>query len=206
MTWGVAFFLARKVPTLDTSEANLKNFPCPWLPEITQHHDFNTTRQHGNGREAGYYLDTLRYAQSQWTAGKPAQAILQLNKSWSADLAEGDPVLTWLPPPYRALVWIVEKSADGSCGYLGNPVRHFQHLATRVSGARSEVRSARAWMCFHLTERVLKQRDFPRDGHQLFREGIRVPSLQQVYSWIERLGWVNEADECAILFSAPPAA
>lgn len=141
---------------------------------------------------ADFYLDALRYAQSQWIVGKPAQAILQLNKAWMADLTTGHPVLHSNPPPYRALIWILEKSAGGKCGYLGNPVRHFQHLATRVSGPRAEIRSARAWLCFHLAEEILDRAAFPRDGPQLAREGVWIPSLQHALNEVAAKGWTME--------------
>ncbi|MEP2777590.1 MAG: hypothetical protein ABJM75_16150 [Luteolibacter sp.] len=132
-----------------------------------------TTRRHGAARGEAFYLDALRYAQSQWLTAKPAQAILQLNKAFSADLREDDLILRTWPWPYAALEWILENAADGSNGFLGNPVRHFQHLATRMSGPRKEVRIARAWRCFHIAKRVLHGKgDFPMDGRQLVREGI----------------------------------
>src|SRR6478736_2545506 len=89
----------------------LKNFPCPWLPEIAETHDFSLTRRHGDAKGAEFYLDALRYAQSQWISGKPAQAILQLNKAWMADLAGEEAVCETHPSPYRALVWIMRAAA-----------------------------------------------------------------------------------------------
>lgn len=169
-----------------------RNSPCPWLPDTLETHDFMLTRRHGPVKGPDFYRDALRYAQSQWIAGKPAQAILQLNKAWMADLSAADPVLLENPPPYRALIWILEKSAAGQCGYLGNPVRHFQHLATRVSGPRAEIRSARAWLCFHLAEKLLDRTAFPRDGRQLAREGLWIPSLRHVLNVVAAKGWVNE--------------
>lgn len=121
-------------------------------------------------------MDALVFAQGHWQEGKPAQAILQLNKAFSADLEDDDPVLKEWPWPYAALEWILEHAADGSSGFLGNPVRHFQHLATRMSGPRREVRIARAWKCFRIARRVLAGRgDFPLDGRQIAREGICIP-------------------------------
>lgn len=167
--------------------------PCPHLPEISGIHDFSLTRRHGSKKGADFYVDALRYAQSQWLAGKPAQAILQLNKAWMADLSANDAILESHPAPYQALVWIMEAAAGGTFGYLGNPVRHFQHLASRVSGPRAELRSWRAWMCFHLAEKTLETRRFPRDGEQLAREGLWIPSLQRVSHEIAGKGWPGEA-------------
>jgi hypothetical protein len=145
---------------------------CPYLPPYTP----GKRKAHGADRGAGFYMDALAFAHGHWVEGKPAQAILQLNKAFSADLAEDDPVLKEWPWPYAALEWILDKSADGSAGFLGNPVRHFQHLATRMSGPRREVRILRAWKCFHIARRVLAGRgDFPLDGRQIAREGIFIP-------------------------------
>ena len=146
--------------------------PCPHLPE----YDPGKPKRHGAERGAGFYLDALSFAQGHWLEGKPAQALLQLNKAFSADLRDDESVLREWPWPYAALEWILEKSADGSHGFLGNPVRHFQHLATRMSGPRREARTARAWKCFHIAKCVLEGKgDFPLDGRQIAREGIFIP-------------------------------
>ena len=174
----------------------LKNPPCPWLPEVADFHDFTLTRRHGHAKGAVFYLDALRYAQSQWLAGKPAQAILQLNKAWMADLSGSEPELLDHPPPYQALAWILENAAGGHCGYLGNPVRHFQHLASRISGPRAEIRSWRAWVCFHLAERTLNRAGFPRDGGQIAREGLWIPNKQRALNEVANRGWPGEERFC----------
>lgn len=147
--------------------------PCPHLPP----YPVGKPKTHGASRGAGFYMDALAFAQGHWQEGKPAQAILQLNKAFSSGLPDDDPVLEEWPWPYAALEWILEHAADGSAGFLGNPVRHFQHLATRMSGPLREVRIARAWKCFHIARRVLAGRgDFPLDGRQIAREGIFLPA------------------------------
>lgn len=172
-----------------------ENPPCPWLPEISGPHDFTLTRRHGHVKGAEFYLDALRYAQSQWMSGKPAQAILQLNKSWMADLVGDDAILESHPSPYRALVWIMENAASGNHGYLGNPTRHFQHLASRMSGPRAEIRSWRAWLCFHLAEKTLRRADFPRDGEQMAREGLWIPVYRRALDEVSKKGWGRELAE-----------
>jgi hypothetical protein len=125
-------------------------------------------------KNGAYYEACLHYAQSLWREGKPAQAILQLNKSFMADLAGEAGILKPWPPPYAVLVWILRNRPEGA--FVGNPVRHFQHLATRMSGPRREERVLRAWRCFHAARRVLAGKgDFPLDGRQLAREGIFIP-------------------------------
>lgn len=180
------------------------NQPCPWLPEVLEPHDFTITRRHGAVRGAAFYQDALRYAQSQWISGKPAQALLQLDKAWMADLPNGDSVLGDHPPPYRALAWILRQAADGKRGYLGNPVRHFQHLASRMSGPRADIRSWRAWLCMHLAGRVLPRAGFPLDGRQLAREGLWVPGLQRSLDAVAAAGWTGEADTALRAFHEPP--
>jgi hypothetical protein len=171
---------------------------CPHLPEISGTHDFTLTRRHGGERGAAFYQDALCYAQSQWLSGKPAQAILQLNKAWMADLTGEESVLLDNPPPYAALVWILENTGgEGVCGFMGNPVRHFQHLASRMSGPRAEIRTWRAWLCFHLAERVLDRTAHPRDGRQIAREGLWIPGFRRALDEVSRKGWPGEATAAA---------
>jgi hypothetical protein len=171
----------------------LENPPCPWLPAVTEFYDFSITRRHGANKGVDFYLDALRYAQSLWISGKPAQAILQVNKSLMADLSQDAVVLLAQPPPYQAMVWIIGTAASGNCGYLGNPVRHFQHLGSRMSGPRAELRAWRAWLCFHLAERTLDRASFPRDGEQIAREGLWIPGLHRTLGELEKSGWPGEA-------------
>lgn len=170
------------------------NPPCPCLPEVTEIHDFNITRRHGGAKGAQFYQDTLSYAQALWISGKPAQALLQLDKAWMADPADDWRVLVSLPPPYQALVWILKEASNNDCGYLGNPVRHFQHLASRMSGPRREIRSARAWLGFHLAAAVLPGAGFPPDGRQLVRDGLWIPAWGHSLHNVRQLGWPGEAE------------
>jgi hypothetical protein len=109
-----------------------------------------------------------------------------------SDLTGDEPVLRIHPSPYRSLVWIMETAAAGNHGYLGNPVRHFQHLASRMSGPRAEIRSWRAWFCFHLAEKVLNCAEFPKDGEQIAREGLWIPGSQRARNEILENGWAGE--------------
>lgn len=162
------------------------------------------TRRHGDVRGSAYYFDALRYAQSQWMHGKPAQAILQLNKAWFADLTGVEDVLIDHPSPYLALVWIMSHGAGDRCGFMGNPVRHFQHLATRMSGPRAEVRTWRAWACFHLSELTLHTTAYPRDGEQMVREGIWIPGFSCAIARLHEIGWRDEAETIRQVCSQPP--
>ncbi|MCU0782262.1 MAG: hypothetical protein MUF04_14350 [Akkermansiaceae bacterium] len=166
---------------------------CPHLPPVAVPLAPTVTRRHGRERGAAFYQDALAYAQSQWLCGKPAQALLQLNKAWSADLGLPAAVLAIHPPPYRALVWMMREGALDARGFLGNPVRHFQHLATRMSGPQAEIRSWRAWTCFHLAQRVLPAAWYPPDTRQLAREGIWQPGCHAALNRLRTLGWPGEA-------------
>lgn len=168
--------------------------PCPWLPEVDRLHDCTTTRRHGGEKGAAFYVDALCYSQSLWLSGKPAQAILQLNKAWMADLARDEAVLRDHPPPYRALVWILRNAGEGQFGFFGNPVRHFQHLASRMSGPRAELRTWRAWVCMHLSEGVLDPARYPRDGEQIAREGLWIPGFQRALNEVGQRGWEGERE------------
>ncbi|MBX3740283.1 MAG: hypothetical protein KF712_04785 [Akkermansiaceae bacterium] len=150
-----------------------------------------------------FYLAALRYSQSLWLEGKPAQAILQLNKAWMADLDGREEIFARHPSPYRALRWIMERAKAGDAGFMGNPVRHFQHLASRMSGPRAEVRVWRAWACFHLASSVLDPVDFPRDGVQITREGLWIPSRECAFSRLRRFGWKNEINHLLLTLKGP---
>jgi hypothetical protein len=141
-----------------------------------------------------FYLECLQYAQRLWIGRKPAQAMLQLNKALSADLPEDAAVFEKHPAPYRPMAWLMAEAALGNAGFGGNPVRHFQHLATRMSGPRGEIRAWRAWFCFHLAERVLEGRGADRDGVQIAREGVWIPSAERALAALGRLGWAGEAE------------
>lgn len=165
---------------------------CIFLPEVAHPHGHMITRSLGPVRCDRYYFAALSYAQSLWREGKPAQAILQLNKAFMADLSGDEEILGKYPPPYAALVWMLEHRPEGR--FLGNPVRHFQHLATRVSGERKEIRSRRAWACFHLSRRVLPEEEFPVDEAQVRKEGVTFPAWEEVVRAIRETGWRGESE------------
>lgn len=151
--------------------------PCPFLPPaemVVRPSEISETRRRG-GKDA--YTAALSCAQSLWLQGLPAQALLQLNHAMSHQLSDAD--LPW-PIPYQALVWILTRRHEQ--GFLGNPVRHFQHLATRMSGPNKELRITRAWVCFHLAESVLPTDEFPRDDRQIKKENLTIPGIGAVIS------------------------
>lgn len=178
------------------------NPACPWLPAVDFPQDFRLTRRHGSDKGADFYGDALVYAQSQWRMGKPAQAILQLDKAWMAELPPDEWRSRNGVDPYQALIWIMCASTAGAVGYMGNPVRHFQHLASRMSGQRSAVRSWRAWLCLHLAEKWLTVDAYPRDGEQMAREGLWIPGISCALGGLYSHGWQGEAEHVAALLVA----
>jgi hypothetical protein len=185
--------MAQNSPAMKSPVHATFHFPaCRFLPEVTHPHGHMITRELGGMKCHRYYFAALSYAQSLWREGKPAQAILQLNKAFMSDLRGDEEVLGRYPPPYAALVWIMQNRPEDR--FLGNPVRHFQHLATRVSGERREIRSWRAWACFHLAQRVLPRGEFPLDEEQAEKESIVFPAWAETVEAIQEMGWPGEAE------------
>lgn len=173
----------------------VKRIACPWLPPVDVKLGPEVTRSLPEKNEA-FYEAALRYAQSLWLEGKPAQALLQLNKAWMAEMSGDEPILKKYPPPYRALRWLMRHAKSGEHGFMGNPLRHFQHLASRMSGPRAEVRTWRAWACLMVAAAELEHDpQFPRDGVQLAREGLWIPGKQRIRHELIKRGWGNEVHE-----------
>ncbi|MDE0595892.1 MAG: hypothetical protein OSB65_11665 [Roseibacillus sp.] len=165
---------------------------CPFLPNVEEVLTAETTRKFGQEYDAEFYRAALRYAQSLWLEGKAAQALLQLNKAFLADLKGDEDVLLECPLPYAAKRWVIEHCPPGE--FIGNPVRHYQHLATRMSGPRAELRRWRAWACFHLAEALLPGEENPRDERQIANEGIVVPAREVVVGELKELGLPGEGE------------
>ena len=163
---------------------------CPLLPEAEEVLTAEATAVFKRDYTVDFYHASLRYAQSLWLEGKAAQSLLQLNKSFMAELDGTEEILGHWPLPYAAKRWVMLNCPLGE--FLGNPVRHYQHLATRMSGPRTELRRWRAWGCFHLAESVLPVESNPRDEHQIADERIVIPSVEQVLESLERLGLPGE--------------
>ena len=158
---------------------------CPFLPQPAEPLGPEYSKSlRGN---SDYFHSTLICAQSLWLQEKPAQALLQLNHALSVS---HQPSQNW-PLPYQAKIWIFTHRHQA--GFLGNPVRHYQHLASRVSGPNYQLRSWRAWACFHLAESVLPTHHFPRDTRQILKENLIIPSWPNVLEHIHLSGWKDEA-------------
>ena len=166
---------------------------CPFLPpspQVTRPIDTRHLRESAD--RGAYYIAALTCAQSLWLEGNPAQAILQLNHALGVDLAAADPALVQWTLPYQAKIWLFTRRHEE--GFMGNPTRHYQHLASRMSGPMKELRSWRAWACFHLSERVLPADEFPRDHRQIEKEALVIPTWEQTVSEIRLHGIVGESE------------
>ena len=145
-------------------------------------------KQHGDDRGPEFYLGALTCAQSLWLQGLPAQAILQLNRAFSADLWGDEPVLGTYPLPYSPMAWLLQHHRPEQ--FIGNPRRHFQHLATRMSGPRHEVRVWRAWACWWIARQIDPR--LPADEEQLATESIVEPTFADIAAGLDQSGHPGE--------------
>jgi hypothetical protein len=163
---------------------------CPHLPPAETVVTAAATRDLGSDRGSRFYEAALGYAQSLWKQGLPARSLLLLNRAMGCDLREGEPVLETWPLPYAAVAWIlVERRPDQ---FIGNPRRHWQHLATRMVAPRKELRVWRAWACWHLSRLTLPE--MPADDRQIAEEGIVEPSIGTIREGLLQHGLRGEAD------------
>jgi len=165
---------------------------CPFLPEIEGPLGVDEVARLRGRYDEAFYRACLRYAQSLWIEGKPAQAMLQLNRALTAEFQGGEAVLKCWPLPYEAMGWIMLQAGEDE--FLGNPVRHFQHLASRMSGPRAELRAWRAWACFHVAKKLLGEELFPRDEVQLAKEGVEIPEREEVLTHLREEGLPGEVE------------
>lgn len=166
---------------------------CPFLPHTERAIGPSASRSaRDNDDPATYYIATLTCAQSLWLQGKPAQALLQLNHALGVKLPATDVTITQWPLPYQATMWVLSRRHE--VGFMGNPVRHYQHLASRMSGPNKEQRAHRAWICFHLAERILPASEFPRDHRQIKKEHLVIPKWEETLTKIEQCGIEGETD------------
>jgi hypothetical protein len=172
---------------------------CPHLPQVNNDLPSTHTRIHRAECGEPFYIACLELAQSLWVTQRPAQAILQLDKAMMANIAADSEVLRTHPIPYAAMLWIIENTP--ALDFIGNPVRHFQHLASRMNWKQPqpELRIARAWICLHLTEVSVAQQEYPRDHQQIDRENLQIPSRDSALTRLLELSphqsekdWIKE--------------
>lgn len=176
--------------------------PCPFLPVPDSVLTAACLHEFGTDRGPDFYLRALYYAQSLWLQGFPARALLLVNRALGCDLQGCEPVLSAWPLPYRAVGWLLRHHTPEQ--FIGNPRRHWQHLATRMSGPRAELRTWRAWACWQLARVAMPQ--LPADEEQIVREGVREPWEEEIAEQLARLGLPREAELWhAAMEDAPPS-
>ncbi len=170
---------------------HLEELPhCPFLPMPEVAQTAAAMRQLGAGRGVAFYEAALKCGHSLWLQGLPAQAMLQINRAFGCDLTGDEPVLRSLPLPYAAMAWIMEARTEEQ--FIGNPRRHFQHLATRMVEPRKALRTWRAWACWWMSRQIFP--DFPADELQLERENIIEPEFAEIGEHLAKLGHPGERE------------
>ncbi|MFT5192947.1 MAG: hypothetical protein ACI957_006008 [Verrucomicrobiales bacterium] len=144
-------------------------------------------------RGAAFYETALTYAGSLWLQGLPARSVLLINRALSADLRGDESILETWPLPYAAVRWVMENRPDDlETHFIGNPRRHYQHLATRMVPPRRMQRRWRAWACWYIAAQVLPETEFPGDALQIREEGVMEPSFEDIGEGLEMHGIIGE--------------
>ncbi len=164
------------------------NPPCPLLPAVNRHFDHQDIEALHHERGPLLYETALHYAQSLWREGFPAKSILLLNRALALPLSVHE---QW-PLPYAALVWIMQNQPNGQ--FIGNPRRHWQHLATRMVEPNKELRTWRAWACWYLAKTLLPEATFPSDHQQIREEQLVKPTCDQIAANLQRLSPANDLE------------
>jgi RimJ/RimL family protein N-acetyltransferase len=167
--------------------------PNPYLPNVTRVLGARDLEILGADRGRDFYITALLYAQSLWRTGFPAKSLLLCNRAFSADLKGCEEILENHPLPYNAVAWVIVNRPEGC--FIGNPRRHYQHLATRMVEPRKELRSWRAWACWYLAKEVLSEADFPGDEKQILEEGIIEPTRGMIRERLNALSGEGEVNE-----------
>lgn len=171
---------------------NWLNPPHPLLPDIDRVYEAAEINAFGKDRGPVFYETCHRYAQSLWRLGYPAKCILLLNRALSCPLPGTEPVLRAWPLPYKAMAWLlIHRPADQ---FIGNPRRHWQHLATRMVPPHKDLRTWRAWACWYLAKEILPANEFPPDLQQIREEGVVEPAYAEIHS---KLSALSPADDLA---------
>ncbi|MFV1994217.1 MAG: hypothetical protein ACC661_02180 [Verrucomicrobiales bacterium] len=162
---------------------------CPHLPLPGAPLRASAMKRFGGERGEAFYRGALETAQSLWLQGLPAQALLQLNRALGAELSGAEAALIRWPLPYAAAAWIMRHRREGQ--FIGNPRRHYQHLATRMVEPRRQQRVARAWACWYLSRLVFP--DCPADDVQIREQQVVEPGPGAIRELLERHGIEGEA-------------
>jgi hypothetical protein len=162
--------------------------PCPFLPIPSRPLTAASINQAGHDRGPPFYHLALECAQALWLARLPAQSLLLLNRAFSADLPPEDPATHQWPQPYPAVAWILRHHHPDD--FIGNPRRHYQHLATRMVEPRKTLRTWRAWACWAIARSI--RPDLPADEKQLAHEHLLEPDIPTITHHLHHLGLPGE--------------
>lgn len=163
---------------------------CPHLPLPSRPLTAASIRQIGGDRGPAFYFLALECAQALWLNRLPAQSLLLINRAFSASLDPEDAVLRHWPLPYVAAAWVMRHREPDD--FIGNPRRHYQHLATRMVEPRRDLRTWRAWACWAVARSIFP--GLPPDERQLAEEGVIEPDPQTIASHLHQLGLPGEPD------------
>lgn len=146
--------------------------------------DFRAFGEHGETRDAAFYLTALEYGHYLWQRGFAARAILCLDRAMGAELASEDPIAEAWPIPYSAMAWFLSHTPPDV--FIGNPRVHFQHYADRLKDPRRDQRRWRAWACWALARRLLPS--LPNDP----KHPVREPSELEIFEALSQHGHPGE--------------
>jgi len=157
---------------------------CPYLPRAEARMSHRCLTELREAPREDFYLTALKYGHYLWRQGHAGRALLALTRALYADLSEEAAVLKSWPLPYAAIQWMVQ--THPSDDFPGNPRISFQHQATRIRGARRELRQARAWAVWYLICQA--KPSLPGDAEQ----GIVEPSPDLIAEALNHWGHRNE--------------
>jgi len=162
--------------------------PCPFLPVPEREYTVEDIQALGRDRSQAFYDTALKYAQSFWFRGFPAKTLLLINRALACCLPEVS--LCEPAKPYHAVAWVLLNSPGEK--FMGNPRRHYQHLATRMVEPHKELRTWRAWACWYLAKHLLDPAEHPADAKQIREEGVVEPTFAQISANLLRLSPAND--------------
>jgi len=158
--------------------------PCPFLPLPERPLTHEDIHQLGVDRSARFHGAALGYAQTMWLNGYPAKSLLLISRALACRL-EDVSLLAEKAKPYHAVAWLVQNRAEES--FIGNPRRHYQHLASRMVEPHRELRRWRAWACWYLMRQLLSETEFPSDTRQIREESTVEPRRGDIVKHLEEL-------------------
>jgi hypothetical protein len=159
---------------------------CPFLPRGPDDLTADYLSAFGVSRGSDFYVGALTYAQAVWLShkkGSGGRTLLLLDRAFGADVKKGDLILNEWPLPYHALGWVLARMEFADLS--GNPRIHYQHLALRVRGSRSHIRTWRAWACLNIVRKIMPQ---------LSGECVREPDHLEIFQQLQKVGLEGEAD------------